>query len=62
MKKQKLYIDEQGEFWILKDRIAANAHDKIYLWETPYVEWGSPDLVEVMTSPKKCGFICLGAL
>lgn len=64
--KQKLYMDEKGGLWILLDRIKANTHDTIYCWEScdfnPYFKEPTVHKMEVMISPKACGFTCLGVL
>lgn len=63
MKKQKpkVYMNEKGEFLILRDRVPANEHDRIYIYELP-LNGKKTEVVETMLSPGKSGFKCLGAL
>jgi hypothetical protein len=57
----RVYMDKSGELVILRDRIAANAHDRIYDFE---MQGKKRKLVRAytITSPGKLGLKCLGAL
>lgn len=64
-KRQQVYVNqENGELLILKERIIANTHDRIYIYEIPLLYKGKIRSTEIdtMLSPGKSGFKCLGAL
>lgn len=64
-KREQVYVDPKtGDLLVLKERIPANAHDRIYVFEIPSPVKGRAKsmTLDTMLSPGKAGFKCLGAL
>lgn len=59
--KPKVYVDNNGDLVLLNDRVPANAHDRVYLFEMVDPR-GNAIQAETITSPGKLGFKCLGPL
>jgi len=59
--KPKVYLTPESELIILQNRVKANEHDRIYIYELPAGK-GKSVVAETMLSPGKAGYVCLGAL